>query len=152
MKPVENAVTAVGGATCMGRTKRLVKSSIPPVSSRSEIKTVTPHTIMITRHGMIVTALSSSPARSKLSKTAPANAPRPTWTSKKMTPPINVVDHAQGDQMMAPEAHIGGSSIAARDPARGHDDRFGLVAAEQAPAAEQEVGAEGDHRVGHHVV
>ena len=66
-----------------------MKSSIPPVSSRSEIKTVTPHTIMITRHGMIFTASSSLPARSKLSKMAPPNAPSPTLTLKKMTPTIS---------------------------------------------------------------
>ena len=49
------------------------------------MRTVTPQTIMITRHGMILTASSSSPARSSESRTAPANAPRPTCTSKNTT-------------------------------------------------------------------
>ena len=51
---------------------------------------MTPHTIMMTRHGMIFTASSSSPAFSRLSSTAPAKAPSPTSTLKKMTLRISV--------------------------------------------------------------
>ena len=64
---------------------RRVNRSRPPVACSTDIRTVTPQTIMITRHGMMLTASSSSPARSSESSTAPPNAPSPTCTSKNTT-------------------------------------------------------------------
>ena len=78
------------GAMAAGRSMRSVKRSRPPVWPSTSMSTVTPHTIMMTRHGMIFTASSSSPALSRLSSTAPANAPSPTSTSRKMTLTMSV--------------------------------------------------------------
>ena len=79
------------GATADARARMSVNRSSPPVASSTEISTVTPQTIMMTRHGMIFTASISSPAFNRLSRTAPAKAPSPTSTSRKITPRMSDV-------------------------------------------------------------
>ncbi len=60
-------------------------SSMPCARSTSEIRTVTPHTITITRHGIRLIASPSSADFDSTSTTAPANAAIPTLTFATMT-------------------------------------------------------------------
>ena len=64
------------------------------------------------------------------------------------------LDRAAGPCCAAAARRPAGASRAAsvRAPARRDDERAGVVPAQQAPAAEEEVGDEDDHEVGHHVV
>ena len=86
MKPVVNAMTAVTVLAVDTPARTRVKSSRPPVSSRTEMRTVTPQTIMMTRQGISLTAADSSPALNSARTMAQPYAPSPTLTSKRMTP------------------------------------------------------------------
>src|SRR5262245_56178577 len=71
--------------TVANLASKALKSSIPPVFSSRLVNTVTPQTMRITFQGMERTAATSSLARNNIRTTAPANAPIPTSTRKKIT-------------------------------------------------------------------
>ena len=103
--------------------------SMPCAFSTSEISTVTPQTMTITRHGIRLTASPSSAAPLRTRMTAPRNAPMPTWTSKAMAPTISaemtaiVIQwrHSNGPSpasaaSMAPDAQASADDVARDTP------------------------------------
>ena len=67
------------------RASRSVNNAMPCVFSRSPVRMLTPQTITITDHGIFLIASLVSPAFAKDRITAPAKAPIPTFTLRKIT-------------------------------------------------------------------
>ena len=93
---------------------------MPCVFSSSAISTVTPQTIMITRHGIRLIASPSSAAPSSTSTTAPGNAAMPTLTSKNSTLSDQRGDDAEREPVAPVERAV---RVGSASSARGRDRR-----------------------------
>ena len=80
-----NATIPVTDSAVEVRASKSVNRSRPPVFSSSAISTVTPVTIRITLQGIFRIESVPSATWPSASTTAPAKAPIPTCTLKKMT-------------------------------------------------------------------
>ncbi len=118
---------------------------MPCAFSRIEISTVTPVTMMITRHGILLIASPSSAHLASTRTTEPAKAAKPTFSSKKMTPTSTAAMTASVATMPPVERLVGLRGREKRVSI--HDRRRRAAAREQLQPAEQEIAAERDRGV-----
>ena len=83
--PVRKAMNPVMVPLVEKRASRSVNKAMPCVFSSKPVRMLTPQTITITDHGIFLIASLVSPAFAKDRITAPAKAPIPTFTLRKIT-------------------------------------------------------------------